>query len=252
MLINSTNLKAARLMDFYQVMKIVATFLRKADLATLQLNNYANAFYAMFDDFDKAIKQALKTGFTDELLEADRARDSALTGFLNVLRGTLLFPDEGVIAAARVLMDIVEKYGSGIQRLPQREETAAIHKIVAEMTNAENSYNLSKTGLAEWVNRLNSTNRTFETLYISRTEKEAEFIAGLTREERAKMQAAFEKICEAINALSFVNGEAAYKTLAESINQEVENVQIAAKQRSTRSANERKKEESSSSSPEGQ
>ena len=63
--------------------------------------------------------------------------------------------------------------------------------------------------------------------------KEVEFIAALTRTERANMQAAFEKLAQAIEAYAFIDGEAPYKTLADTINTEIANVQQATKARAS-------------------
>ena len=87
-----------------------------------------------------------------------------------------------------------------------------------------------------WLDKLEQANNEFDNLYVNRNEKEAEFISGLTRTERANMQAAFEKLVRAIEANAYLRGEDAYKPLAEKINTEVANVQQAAKSRATLNA----------------
>jgi len=151
------------------------------------------------------------------------------------------FPDTTIVAAAAQLLIVIDKYGSGIARLPQREETATLTNMVTDLRNADNAPLLQTTNLTAWVDKLDEANRTFDDLYSHRTEKESEFITGLTRTERANMQATFEKLVQAIEAYSFINGEAAYKPLAEKINTEVANVQQAAKARATLAANAAKK-----------
>lgn len=238
MLIKSHYLDRARLMDFFQVMSITADFLKKEDLAALKLTDVAAEFTAAFTKLDTALKQAQKTGYTDQVIAADDERDNVLTGMLGVLRGMLRFPDKDTAAAAAQLSVVTDKYGAGIARLPQREETAVLTNLVQDLRNAQNAPLLQKTGLTAWVDKLEQSNRAFDTLYTHRTEKEAEFITGLTRDERARMQAAFEKLTRAIEAYAFINGDAPYKPLADKINVEVANVQQAAKARATLAKND--------------
>jgi hypothetical protein len=243
MLIKSTNLANARLMDFYQVMSLIDGFLKAEDVAALQLAATKQEFETAFGRLDASLKQAMKTGYTDAVIAADDDRDSILTGFLGSLRSTVYFPDKAIADAAAQLLVVTDKYGSGIARLPQREETAAITNMVADLRSAENAPRLQTANLTVWVDKLNEANLAFDALYSHRTEKEAEFIGGLTRTERANMQTAFEKLVQAIEAYAFINGEAAYKPLAEKINTEVANVQTSAKARTTLAANAKKKTE---------
>lgn len=237
MLVKSTNLANARFMDFYQVMSLVIGFLSKEDLAALNLAQEAGDFTTAFAVFEKAIKQAQKTGITDALIEADDVRDNIFTGFTGALRNMTRFPNDMVAQSAIKLLAIIEKYGEGIARLPQREETGVIKNIIAELKLPENIELLQTSGQAMWLREFETSNTKFEELYLNRNEKESEFISGLTRAERANMQAAFEKLVRGIEANAYLKGEAAYKPLAEKINTEVANVQQAAKSRATLNAN---------------
>ena len=111
-----------------------------------------------------------------------------------------------------------------------------IKNIITELRLPENMMLLQNTGLIMWLEKVEQTNIEFDNLYVNRNEKEAEFISGLTRAERARMQAAFEKLVRAIEANAYLRGEDAYKSLAEKINTEVANVQQAAKSRATLNA----------------
>lgn len=246
MLIKSTNVNNARLMDFYQVMNLTAGYLSKENIAAMQITTVANEFNAALSSLDKALKQAQKTGYTESIIAADEARDNIYTGFTSSLRGMTRFPDAEIAQSAQKLMVVTDKYGQGITRLPQREESAALTNMVSELQNAENTPLLQQTGLALWVQKLADANRAFDELYANRTEKEAEFIVHLTRTERANMQAAFEKLVRAIEAYAFINGEAAYKPLADKINTEIGNVKQATKARATLNQNKTKVAETKS------
>lgn len=233
MLIKSTNLSEARLMDYVQVMTINSGFLAKENLESLQLKPAATAFDAALSSLESSVKQAQKTGYTEQIVAADEQRDSIFSGFTASLRGMTRFPDASVAQAAQQLLLVTDKFGQGVIRLPQREESAVLTSIITEMKTEANASNLLKTGLTVWVEKLEEANRTFDLLYAERSEKEAEFITGLTRTERTAMQTAFENLVRAIEAYAYINGETAYKPLSEKINTEVAKVQQAAKTRST-------------------
>ncbi len=243
MLIKSTHLDKARLLDFYQVMSLTAGFLAKEPLAELKLTAVANKFNAIFVAFDASIKQAQKTGYTDRIIAADDQRDNIVTGLLGTLRSMLRFPDAEVADAASKLTVIADKYGAGIARLPQREETAAIINMLQDFRTPEHAPLIEKAGLRSWIDKLDEANRAFDNLYAQRTEKEAEFVTGLTRSQRTAMQAAFNELAQAIEAYAYIHGAEPYKPLAEKINTEVANVQQAAKARATLRKNSKGGEE---------
>lgn len=233
MLIKSTNLRQARFMDFYQVMSIILSFLSNEDKAALNLAIEAEEFETAFGMLDKAMKQAQKTGVTDLLIAADDARDSVFVGFSGCIRNYNRFPDPDIAGAATSLLLITDKYGSDIIRLPQRDETGVLKNIIAELKTPENMALLQKTGLALWLPKLEEANNAFESLYLTRNEKESEYVFGLARTERDNMQAAFNKLVRAIEANAYLNGEAAYRPLAEKINTVIANVQQDVKSRTT-------------------
>ncbi|PID87803.1 MAG: hypothetical protein CSB06_03310 [Bacteroidia bacterium] len=231
MLIKSTNLRSARLMDFFQVMSDIRSFLGEEEVEQLGLLAYVHDFEASLFSLDKALLQAQKTGYTKKIAETDSLRNSVFTGFIGSVRSMKYFPDKGIADAAGRILNAIKKYGSGIQRLPQREETATLFNLLQDLREESLHADLKKTGLNIWVGRLESANRNFDELYMARTRKESEFIVGLTRSERDKMQNAFDRLCKAIDSLAFLQDEADYKRLADKINMEVEKVQKAIKAR---------------------
>ncbi len=218
-------------MDFSEVMSIVASFLEKEDLDALKLTNVSKEFTDALHALESALTQARKTGITERLLETDNLRDNIFTGFKTVLKGMTYFPDELVSQEAVAVTNVIQKYGKGIKELPQREETAVLTNLIQDLKSDEHKTQVEIVGLTNWVMELEKANNTFEQLYTERTEKESEFIVGLSRTERDNMQQMFEQLCRAIDAYAFIEGEAPYKPLADKINTEVDKVQQAIKVR---------------------
>ncbi len=172
MLIKSTNLKNAHLMDFSEVMSLVASFLEKEDLDALKLTNVSKEFNDALHALEGALTQARKTGITDSLLEADKLRDDVFTGLNLTLRGMTHFPDHAIADTAAAITIVVEKYGKGIKKLPQREETAVLTNLIQDLKSDDHKTQVETVSLTAWVEELEKANNTFEQLYTERTEKE--------------------------------------------------------------------------------
>jgi hypothetical protein len=242
-LIKSTNLSHIRLMDLYQVMSHTSGFLAGENLAELRLDVVASEFGTTFVSFEKALKQAQKTGYTEAIIADDDLRNTIFTGFMGSVKGLVRFPDAALSTAAEQIVTVVGKYVTSIAELPQREKTAAITNMVQDLRSADHLTLLQTTGVTAWVDKLDEANRTFDELYSHRTEKEAEFVTGLVHSERIAMQQAFVKLGKAIEAYAFINGEAAYRSLADKINTEIGAVRQAVKARHTLAATAKKKSE---------
>ena len=75
-------------------------------------------FNAAFLSFDKTIKQVQKTGITNLIIPADDNRDNILIGFTAAMRSMLRFPYTEVAQSAARMLNISEKYGDDVARLP--------------------------------------------------------------------------------------------------------------------------------------
>ena len=237
MLIKSMNLANIRLMDYFQVMTLINGYLAKEPQLLPKLKPQADAFSAALSALDLSFRQAQKSGYTDKIVAADDNRDNIMLGLMGMVQSMTRFPDKNMADAATTILLLLQKHGDGITRLPQREETAIIASIVSELQSAEMAPAVQLIGLKAWVDKLNDANTEFATLYSNRTEKEAEFVNGLTRVERVATQTAFEQLVRAIEAYAFIDGEAAYKSLADKINTEIGKAQQAGKSRSTLNQN---------------
>lgn len=237
MLIKSMNLANIRLMDYFQVMTLINGYLAKEPQLLLKLKPQSDAFSTALSALELSFHQAQKSGYTDKIAAADDNRDNIFIGLNGMVQSMTRFPDKAIADAATAILLLIQKHGEGIIRLPQREETAVIASILSELKSAEMAPAVQLIGLTPWVDKLYDANTDFSNLYSNRTEKEAEFINGLTRAERQATQLAFEQLVRAIEAYAFIDGEAAYKSLADKINTEIGKAQQAGKSRSTLNQN---------------
>lgn len=232
------------IMAFFQTMTNVASHLKHENLETLKLKQVAeNDFYLALAALDEALKQAKKSGLTQQMAEADANRDSMVVGLTTHIAALLPHPTKAVAEAAKRLQAIVEKYGKAIYRMPDAKETATVTNMVQDLEQEEAAKDLSTTHTAEWVAEMKKANTEFQELDAKRTGEYSQYEVGKAKAARAVLQDAFSLLGRHINAQALLTGEAPYATLASRINTEVDAALQLVKQRATLAKNAKAKTE---------
>ncbi len=233
-IIKTTNLHRAHLMEFFGVMENISSYLKEEDLEALKIKTEAELFFDTFHALDDAVLQQRKTGVTDDLLAIDNLRDDIFTGLIGVLRSTVYFPDKAISDAAKTLYDVAKNYGKEIQEISQIEESSVLSNIIGDFKSDKYKAHVTTVGVSNWLEKLEEANTQFLQLYNQRIVIKSEKVKGLAKEERRNMQAVFEELCKHIEAYAIIDGEAAYKPLAEKINSAVSDVQQKIKARDSK------------------
>lgn len=221
-MIKTTSLRNLRLMAFSQVMKNVQSFLAKEEnLETSGLTSVKAEFDTAFDALEDVLHIARRNEQTQTILELDKQRDILLANFIAHCKLFKNHPDAEKSAAAHRAIIQIEAYGKDIQRRAYRDETAIIRNLIADFEQPQNDADIALIGAKEWLTLLKPINEKFDALHSNRTVEESEKEVGQSKEARKEMQEKFDRLCKAINALAFVNGEEQYRNLANAINEEV-------------------------------
>ena len=226
-MIENTNLARVRMMNFYQAMDDVITYLNKEDLETLKLKDPVKAFSDKFSDFDKIIQPMRESGLAKSLLELDNRRDKALGLLSTHLRLFSDYPEADKAKAAQELLLIYRKYGDRPQRKPQREETALIKNLLQDLDPADVKAKLALIGADKWVSVLKEANEAFSATYGQQVKHESGLDPGVVKEKRDAVYEEFKKLTNIINALATLGGEAAYKSIIDMINTEMKKAVLA-------------------------
>ncbi|WP_251624129.1 DUF6261 family protein [Odoribacter lunatus] len=245
-MITSTNLKALRNLEAFQVYSDVAAFLKQEETAKEfeePLKSVCDTFNARLQEYDVALLPERRSPQTAELAQLDARRDYILRSFIANLKLYVVSPDEEQSQAADVLLSLVEKYGKNIPGMPYRQETAAITNLLQDMAIKENEELVKKLFVEHWITSLRTANTQFEQTMLSRTDIASEATSEKSRTARAAVQTAFEKLCEMINALAVVKGEAAYSRIIDRINRLVREAQEVLARRMARNKKAVEKEE---------
>ncbi len=243
-MITSTNLKALRNLEAFQIYSDLAAFLKQEEKAKEfeePLKGVCDTFYARLQDYDTVLLPERRSPQTLELAQLDTQRDYVLRSFITNLKLYVGSPNAEQVQAAQVLLALVDKYGKNIPSMPYRQETAAITNLLQDMDLKENADLLKKLFAEHWVASLRTANTQFEQTMLSRTDTASESSSEKSKTARVAVHTAFEKLCEMINALAIVQGEAAYSRIIDRINQlvlESQNVLARRQSRGKKTAGE--------------
>lgn len=226
-MIENTNLARVRMLNFYQAMDDIITYLNKEDLETLKLKDPVKAFTDKFNDFDKMIQPMRSSGLSNDLFDLDSRRDKALGRLAMHLRLFSDYPEADKAKAAKELLQIYRKYGDKPQNRPHREETALIKNLLQDFDAADVKAKLTLIGADKWVNMLKEANDAFGIMYGQQVKHESMLKLGATKEKRDAVYDEFKKLTNVINALATLNGEAAYAPIIDMINTEMKKAILA-------------------------
>ena len=226
-MIENTSLTRVRMLNFYQIMDNVITYLNQEDLETLKLKDPVKAFTDKFNDFDKLIQPMRSSGLSKDLYELDDRRDRAMGRLSTHLRLFSDYPEADKAKAAKELLQIYRKYGSLPQNKPNREETALIKNLLQDFEPADIKAKLALIGADKWVSVLKEANDAFSVMYGRQVKHESMLDPGAVKEKRDAVYDEFKKLTNVINALATLGGEAAYKSIIDMINTEMKKAVLA-------------------------
>ncbi len=226
-MIHHVNLSRIRVLNFYQAMYNVKTFLSKEDLEALKLKDHVAIFDQKYKAFDDAIVPLRKSGKTAKLSKHGADRDGALVGLGRHLRLYVTYPDEAMSEAAWRLYPVLKGYGKMPHLRPQREKTALIVNLLQDYDTAQAKADLALIGADKWVSILKDANSNYEKIYRERTEFYSGLEKGLTQRTRDELYDEFRRLVNRINALAIIEGEAPYKNLMDKINVEMKKANLS-------------------------
>lgn len=237
---------------FHQLMLIETAKCTDAKVTPLH-----NAYAAAFAHFDEVLKPGGKDPMTAQLLDADNQRDQVYSGTSVQAHNMIKHFDPDKAAIAKVVSDIIDKYGDP-RSLPYIKENGVIENLIQdlkaydnpaggdrpEIESVEIEHNrLSAIGLKEWVDQLESLNKRFIQLFSDRNAIQATTITGASKAGREEADKAYRAFVKRVNALIEVNGEEDYLTLVNNMNKLIDYQQTILAARSTRNANKKKKDD---------
>ena len=205
---------------FYQIgQQISANAALQSALGTVW-----TAYISAYEAFDEAYAQTRKWAQTEDIETLDTSRDQALSAFNAALKSMQSSPIAAKQQAAKLLMNIREKYSLN----PSDEymkETTAIQQMVQEMEDdVQSDQALTATGLIDWFQDLKQKNQAFLQKMNERTAAQAGQQKGIVREKRLLAEASYRDLVKLINAAAIMEipADLDYSIVIDRLNAEID------------------------------
>jgi hypothetical protein len=170
--------------------------------AKLNIESRFNTLVALHADEDEALKKITKSDFTRLLHDADRERDEMFRGLAEANRSALKHFKPAVREAAIHLQIVFDTYGN-VAKKGDAEETSAITNLLNELTQHHRA-DMTTVGLNEWEYELSQLNQAFNKLEMQRDAETAVRTTLVLKETRARVDEAYRKLIERIDALALL------------------------------------------------
>lgn len=230
----STNLKILRNLEAFQVFSEILTFLNEEESMEEPLKGLRSTLAAHLSAFDTALIPERRSPYTAELARLDAQRDYVFRSFTAQLKLYLSSFDGAQVKAAEALLALVDKYGKNIPSMPYRQETGAIKNLLQDLEGESNVAYAQTLHAEHWIADLRACNDQFDRTMSTRSDVSSEAEMGAAKAARTVVQSDFENFCAVLNALALLNGEAAYKRMADRINQRITESRTSVSRRGSR------------------
>ena len=173
-----------------------------------------------YDNELAALDVIRKNAISDDLAEADDARDSVFRGLSDAVKSALNHFNADIRTAAERLQIVLDTYGN-LAIKPYDAETGGMNSLINDFTTTY-AADVATAGLTGWVTELATKNKAFDDLKNNRYSDEAAKTILRMKEEKGKTDAIYRQIVERINALVIVEGEAPYAGFIKELNERIQ------------------------------
>ena len=180
------------------------------------LKQLCDVLSACLSEFEAALEVPDPTPLTAELTRLDVERMNELRRYIFLLKYHLASLDAEKSEYARILLHCLLP---AITKEPYCQKTDALDQLLQLLKQEEYMKYIHFLQLEEPLTRIRDLNARFRSVYAARAKMLATIKPGAVRSARRATHLAFRDLCNMLNALSLVNGEAEYIHLIDGINQ---------------------------------
>lgn len=217
-MIKITTLRQLRNREVLQVYSQILQAVRQCEVLPPVVVALTDTFAACLSDFESALKPPLCHQLTVELAELNRLRINEVDCLYHYLKSLGSVPEPDKQESASILLDLFHQ-SEVRMRKPYVEKTSAIENFLQSAETEPNGKYVHLLGIESRLSHLRMQNEHFQTVYATRATILSGITPGKAASARKAANEAFLQLCEMLNALALVNGEAPYKPLIDAINQ---------------------------------
>ena len=174
---------------------------------SLGVLKFFTLFLKAYDVEDESLKIIQKSGYTEQMSEAEHRRDATFRGLVDLVNSSLNHFRSEIVFAAKQLKIVFDTYGNLAQK-PDDEETSGIYNLVTDLETRYSDH-VETIGAVDWVAELKENNKTFSTLLKGRYVEALEKPETKMKQARVEVEALYRKIVATVEALSDLTDEAA-------------------------------------------
>lgn len=165
------------------------------------LNKYFQALTAKVEVYEKAIIQVRKSEETEKIVNADAARDKAITAFSLALKLYAASDNDGELEASRSLGILFGTY-KNLAKMNYEAETLALDKLTSELNSAAYKSKVDALNMGKYVTRMIDTNAAFKALFSGRIVETATTETYNLKTIRLEIQATYSEMCDYVLAMA--------------------------------------------------
>lgn len=204
--------------EFIQYLRDTVTIFKAFDLKALKLDGFVIPIETNIGELDKVFVIAAKNGNTEPLEAADARRDDAVIGIRTVALGYERHHQENIRTAAKTILTLMDKFGTGIAAYGHIAETNAITSIVKEFETVPQAADAIATlNLLDWIAELKEANITFNDIFIARNKDIADQPDQNLKALRTPAMASYNNLINKTEAYFNITDKAEYKDLLNQI-----------------------------------
>ena len=199
----------------------------------LKIKPQFDDYLPLYEKVDLAFKKINKSSITEQIQDADKARDNIWKSLTEINTAALRHFDGEVQSAAKRLKIVFDTYGN-IARKSLNEQTSATYNILQDLESSKYAPDVAKVGLGEWVAELKARNTSFAELMRDRVGEGSLKVDIVLKKARAQLDEAYYAIAERVNAFVVIEGVGDYEPFIKKLNINIAKFNLLAVQASRR------------------
>ena len=209
--------------EFIQFIKNLIEIVNSNDSEVLKVRAQCDDLADLLAILSALYKPNLGSAITQELQELDARRDDAIVGIEMFIKSSVHHFEPAKKEAARVLIDSLTTYGSGISRMNYQAESSTIDSVVEKWESKPKLVDAITTlDLTEWVTEMKTANGLFNQRYLDRIKEDADAPEQKTTGLRKQINQSYRTLLAHLGAHATLSGEAVYTEVIKQTNQLIE------------------------------
>jgi hypothetical protein len=225
--------------ELFTLIKSLLSIFTGLDTAALGLKVWHDKLEHALKNLEDAIGFEIGSSLTIKVVEADDLRDRCFKAFRTYIEACRLRNNTEWVAAADMIIRIMNKYGLNLHNESYTKESALLDNLILELKNDPKAVIALKLILAEvWFQELLASQEAFIAIWQMRREEQA--LKGSSKGELARKEIHTHSInlSRYIELMYSSGQEEPYLSIINNMNEEIIKANTIAKSRYTRNHNE--------------